>query len=215
MIRLYYSPRACSLAAHIALEEAGAGFEARRVAIADGDNGKPDYLAVNPRGFVPALEVDGAVITENVAVLTYIACRWPEAGLLPFERPLALARVLQQMAFLATSVHTAFAQVWRPQRFTPDEHAHPPLIEGGRSRILGFYSEIDGLLATSQHFAGDGMTLADPYLLVFYRWGNRIGLDMSYPHWTRHSARMLARPAVQRALAREGLDAGDFAPAGG
>lgn len=213
MLKLYHSPGACSLAPHIALEETGADFEAQRVAIAEGDNSKPDYLAINPYGFVPALEVDGEVITENIAVLTYIANRFPEARLLPFEDPLALARALMQMAFLSSSVHIAFAQVWRPRRFTLDEAVHPQIIAGGRDRILRYYAEIDGRLARSEWLAGDSMTLADPYALVFFRWGNRIGLDMSsYPHWTAHSRRMLDRPAVQRALAREGLEDAEFLP---
>ncbi len=213
MIKLYYSPGACSLAPHIALEESGAVFETQRVAIAEGDNSRPDYLAVNPHGFVPALETDGEVITENVAVLTYIASRFPEAHLLPFDRPLALAKALSQMAFLSSSVHIAFAQVWRPRRFTVDESVHPQIIAGGRDRISRFYTEIDERLGGSDWLAGDEMTVADPYVLVFFRWGNRIGLDMAaYPHWAAHSRRMLARPAVQRALAREGLAAADFLP---
>ena len=216
MIKLYYSPGACSLAPHIALEETGADFETQRVAIAEGDNSKPDYLAVNPHGFVPALEVDGEVITENVAVLTYIASRFPEARLLPFERPLALARALSQMAFLSSSVHIAYAQVWRPHRFTPDESVHPQIVAGGRDRILLFYGEIDERLAGSDWLAGDEMTLADPYVLVFFRWGNRIGLDMSaWPNWAAHSRRMLDRQAVQRALAREDLTPAEFLPKGG
>lgn len=212
MIRLHYSPGACSLAPHIALEEAGADFDTRRVRLAEGDNRKPDYLAVNPRGFVPALEVDGKVITENIAVLTYIAGRYPEARLLPFDNPLALARALEQMAFLSASVHVAFAQVWRAQRFTGDETVHPQIVEGGRRRILGYFAEIEERLRHSAYLAGEEMTLADPYVLVFFRWGNRIGLDMSYPHWGEHSRRMLERPAVLRALLREGLDAADFLP---
>lgn len=213
MIKLYYSPGACSLAPHIALEESGAAFEAQRVAIAEGDNRKPDYLAVNPHGFVPALEVDGAVITENVAVLTFVASRFPEARLLPFDDPVALARALSQMAFLSSSVHIAFAQVWRPRRFTADESVHPQISAGGRDRILKYYAEIDERLGRSAWLAGDAFTLADPYVLVFFRWGNRIGLDMSaWPNWAAHSRRMLERPAVQRALAREGLAAADFLP---
>ena len=212
MIKLYYSPGACSLAPHIALEEAGADFDAQRVMLAAGENRRADYLAVNPHGFVPALEADGEVITENLAVQTYIARRFPEANLLPFDNPLLLARALQQMAFLAASVHVAFAQVWRPQRFTEDASVHEQIIDGGRRRILGFYAEIDDRLARSAYLAGEQMTLADPYVLVFFRWGNRIGLDMSYPHWAAHSRGMLDRPAVQRALEREGLDAADFLP---
>ena len=215
MTRLYYSPGACSLAPHIALEETGAPFEARRVAIADGDNSKPDYLAVNPHGFVPALEAGGEVVTENIAVMSWIAARYPEAALLPFEDAAGLARAMMRMAFLASSVHIAYAQLWRPHRFTPDAAAHPAIMEGGRRRIVGQQAEIEAILSRSRYFAGDDYTLADPYLLVFFRWGNRIGLDMRYPHWTRHSEELLTRPAVQRALETEGLAAAEFLPRGG
>ncbi len=212
MIALYHSPGACSLAPHIALEEAGAAFEPRRVAIAAGDHKKPDYLAINPHGFVPALEVDGTVITENIAVLTWIAASYPEAGLLPFGEPLALARCLQRMAFLSSSLHIAFAQTWRAERFTPDESAHAAIVAGGRARIQAYFDEIETALSASDYFAGDRYSLADPYLFVFFRWGNRIGLDMSQPAWAAHSRRLLARPAVRRALEREGLAEAEFLP---
>ncbi|HYD36828.1 MAG TPA: glutathione S-transferase N-terminal domain-containing protein [Allosphingosinicella sp.] len=215
MTRLYYSPGACSLAPHIALEETGAPFEARRVSIADGANKEPDYLAVNPHGFVPALEADGEVIAENLAVMAYIAARHPQAALLPFADPPGLARAMMRMAFLASSVHIAYAQLWRPHRFTSDAAAHPAIVEGGRRRIVGQQAEIEAVLSRSRWFAGDAYTLADPYLLVFFRWGNRIGLDMGYPRWAAHSEAMLARPAVQRALRTEGLAAAEFLPRGG
>jgi glutathione S-transferase len=210
MVTLYYSPGACSLAPHIVLEESGKPFEARKVALADGENWKPEFLAVNPTGFVPALVVEGEVITENLAVLTYLGTRYPELALLPLDQPRALARCYKQMAFLSASLHIAYAQLWRPQRFTPDESAHPQIVKGGRERIIRYNSDIDRQLAQSKYFAGNEITLADPYLFVFFRWGNRIDVDMDFPHWQAHSQRMLARPAVQRTLKREGLDPGDF-----
>jgi glutathione S-transferase len=212
MITLYYSPGACSLAAHVALEEAQADFEAKRIAIADGDNIKPEFLAINPRGFVPALDVDGQVITENVAVLIYVASRFPEAQLLPFDHAFALARAIQQMVFLSGSLHIAYAQLWRPHRFTADENVHEQISEGGRERILNYHAEIERQLAETAYFAGDEYSLVDPYLLVFYRWGKRIGIEMSYPHWAEHSRIVLQRPAVRRAIEREGLAFPDFLP---
>lgn len=216
MIKLYYSPGACSLAPHIALEEAGAEFEAVRVAIADGDHKKPEFLAINPRGFVPALDLDGTIIVENIAIQAAIATRYPEAGLIPFGDAVATGRCFQIMSFLAATLHIAFAQFWRAERFTEDVSAHPAIIEGGRARIVSGFGEIDARLRDSHYLAGDSYTVADAYAFVFFRWGNRIGIDMTaYPGWMAHSERLLDRPAIQRTLEREGLPRSAFLPGGG
>src|SRR5687768_2105276 len=105
MLRLYYSPGACSLVSHVALEEAGAEFEAVRTAIAEKAHRRPDYLAINPRGLIPAIEAEGRVVTENIAVLAYIGHRWPASGQLPLDDLPALARVFELLSYFATTVH--------------------------------------------------------------------------------------------------------------
>ena len=128
---LYYSPGACSLVPHIALEETGADYHAKRVVLAEGEHLTPDYLAINPHARVPALDVDRQVVTENVAILNYIAHRWGAAGSVPVENHLAAARCNQLLGWFASSVHIGFAQVWRAERFTGDQDVHPAIQAGG------------------------------------------------------------------------------------
>jgi glutathione S-transferase len=212
MLTLYYSPGACSLAPHIILEESGVPFDTRRIAIASGDHRSDEYLAINPHGRVPALAIDDEVVTENAAILTYVATLATGSAGLP-RRPLELARVYELLSFFASSVHIAFAQYWRPERFTEDENLHGRIADAGRRSVLRYFDEIEALLAGREWLVGDGFTLADTYPFVFYRWGLRIGVDMAaYRAWTGHVQRMLRRPAVARALAREGLDRAEFLP---
>ena len=212
MLRLYHSPGACSLIPHIALEEAGATFEAERVVLANGDHRRPEFLAINPHARVPALVTDEGVITENVAIDNYIADRFGAEGSVPRGDAFAAAKCNELLGWFASSVHIAFAQLWRAERFTSDAAAQEQVKAGGRAVLDGFFAEIEAL-------AGDGwlvansFTAADSYLFTFYRWGRRIGADMaSYQSWTAHAGRVLERPAVQRVLVREGLGADEFRP---
>lgn len=210
-LTLYYSPGACSLAPHILLEETGERFAAERYTIAEGAHRRPEYLRVNPHARVPALRVGDEVLAENVAVMTFIARRHPEARLIPTDDLLA-ARVYERLSFFASSVHIAFAQFWRAERFAEDEGLHAGIKEGGRVAILRYFQEIETLIAKGDWLVGEHFTAADTYPFVFYRWGRRIGADMNaYPAWNGHAKRVLARPSVQRALAREGLGASEFA----
>lgn len=213
MLKLYYSPGACSLVPHIALEEAGADFEPVRVTLAQGEHLKPEYLAINPHARVPALGTDRGVITENVAILNYIADEYGAPGSVPRGDSYAAARCNQLVGWFASTVHISFAQVWRAVRFTRDEAVHPAVIAGGRENLGQHFEEIERLCGDSW-LVGDRFTAADSYALTFMRWGRRIEFDMSrYPRWTALCARVLAEPAVGRALMREGLEADEFAAA--
>jgi glutathione S-transferase len=204
MLTLYYSPGACSLASHIALEEIGAPFEARRVMIREGEHLQDWYLKINPHGRVPALTDGDRVITENVAILNYLARSAPNAGLLP-EDEWQAARVNERLSYFASTVHIAFAQVWRPARFIAD--ADPAtLVAYGHDNVRRLFAELETYLEGQNWVANDTYSVADSYMLVFYRWGGLIGIDMGgFKSWTMHSQRMLARPAVQRAVEREGI----------
>jgi len=131
MLTLYYSPGACSMASHIALEETGAAYTPQPVLIPKGEHQSPEYLkTVNPRGKVPALKTDDGILTENVAILTYLARTFPDAKLLPID-PLGTARALSHMAYLSNTVHPAFTHIMRPGRFAAaarrgSEAAAPP-----------------------------------------------------------------------------------------
>jgi len=210
-LRLFYSPGACSLVSHIALEEAGAEYEPVRVVLAEGEQLKPEYLAINPHARVPALATDQGVITENIAILNYIADRFGAEGSVPRGNAMTTARCNELLGWFASSVHIAFAGIWRASRFTGDESAHPAIQQGGRDGVVQAFGEIDGLCGDGW-LAGDQFTAADSYVLTFFRWGNRVGLDTSdFPRMAALVSRVLERPAVQRVIAGEGLEIGEFA----
>jgi glutathione S-transferase len=210
MLRLFYSPGACSLVPHIAFEEAGARFEAVPTVIAEKAHKRPEYLAINPRGLIPAIETEGRVVTENIAILAWIGHRWPECGQLPLDDLPALARVFETLSWFATTVHHGgFGPIFRA-RAAGIERPEAE-VAGDRERLRGLFGELDALLAPGPFLLGERYSLADPYPLTFLRWARRLELDVApYRHWAGHKRRMIERPAVARALEREGLDPAEF-----
>lgn len=204
MLTLYYAPGACSLASHIALEEAGADYRLQLVDFGKSEQRGEAYRKINPQGRVPALAIDGeGILTENVAILTYIAWTFPEARLLPTD-PLAQARCLSLMAYFASSVHVAHAHVGRPERYVADESMYPAVRQAGRESFFNYLRDLDARLTGREWFA-DQYTVCDFYAFVFYLWGRRRELPMQdLKSFTAHFQRVLKRPAVQRALEQEG-----------
>ncbi len=220
MYRLYYSPGACSMAVHIVLEEIGDPYERETVSSAGAREGKmtatPAWKAINPKGRVPALRgvpgrIGGAddLLTEAHAILFYLARTHPSHGLLPTDAA-GEARCIEWMNWLASNVHAmSYGQIWRTQRFTDDEAQFPALKAKGERNLREQYAYIESLLGDGRDWAvPPGYTIVDPYLLVFYHWGQRIGFDMraQYPAWTALTRRVVARPAVQRVLAEEAIN---------
>ncbi|HET9354268.1 MAG TPA: glutathione binding-like protein [Sphingomicrobium sp.] len=213
MMKLFYSPGACSLVPHVALEEAGAEFEAVRVMLAEGEHLQPGYLAINPHARVPSLATERGTITENIAILNFIADQFGAAGSVPLGDAYVTARANELLGWFASTVHISFAQVWRASRFTRDESVHHAIIDGGRENLAQQFAEIEAL-AGDGWLAGDRFTAVDSYALTFFRWGNRIDLDMSrYPNWAALNARLLAEPSVRRVIDKEGLGTELFQPA--
>ena len=205
MLTLYYSPGACSLAPHIVLEELGEPFTAKRTIIAEGQNRTPEYLALNPTGQVPTLAVDSKVLTQNVAILTYLGRLKPEKKLLPSDAVEA-AQAISFLGFLASTVHPTYGRFFRPSRATPDEKAHDSVKATAKEAIKGYYDDLEKRLGGRDYVMGSGYSVCDPYLHVFYRWGSRIELPMKdYKALSAHAERMRARPATGRALADEGI----------
>lgn len=213
MLKLFYSPGACSLVTHISLEEAGAEFEPVRVVLAEGQHLKPEYLDVNPHARVPALATDDGVVTENIAILNFIADLFEAPGSVPRDDPIAAARCNELLGWFASSVHISFAQIWRGERFTDDQSLWPAIKDGGFRALEKHFAEIDQL--SGERWLVEGrFTAADSYALTFFRWGRRIGMDMSsYAAWADLNQQVLDRPAVQRVIDREGLKGEDFLPA--
>jgi glutathione S-transferase len=210
MLKLFYSPGACSIVTHIALYEAGADFEAVRVMLAEGEQLKPEYLAINPHGRVPALATDEGVITEQIAVVNYIADRFGKEGSVPRGDAYAAAKCNELLGWFASTVHISFAEIFRPTRFVTDEAAHAAVVQGGRAALLKHFDEIDGLCGNGWA-TGGAFTAADSYLLIFFRWGKRLEFDMArYSRWAALVERVLDRPAVARTLEMEGWQRSDF-----
>lgn len=203
--QLYYSPAACSLAVHIMLEELGQAFELQLVT----NPRETGYLAINPKGRVPVLMIPGEPqpLTELPVILTYLAQRHPEASLLP-DDALTAARCHEWLAWLAGWVHgVGFGALWRPERFITDPQVFAMIQAKGKIQILDSFRSIEKRLGTPDSALASGYTLVDPFLLVLYAWGERINLPMDedYPAWTARTQVTLARPAVIRALEREGI----------
>ncbi len=209
-LALHYSPGACSLAPHIALDEAGASYEAVLTKLADGAQRSPAFLALNPKGRVPVLVDGGFVVTENPAILRYIARAFPEAGLWP-DDPRSEARCAEWLAWCSSGLHVAYAHVRRPERYGSSEDARAEIVAKGRETCRQVWGEVEAKLASSgaPWAAGERFSVADPYVFLFWTWGRgpALGFDMpaAFPAWTAHARRMGERPAVQRALVREGV----------
>ena len=207
-MRLYHAPGACSLAPHIALEETGIAFEPVRIDFATTEQRSPTYLAINPKGRVPALVDDALVVTENPAILRYIAAQAPNAGLWPTDLR-DEAHCTEWLAWCSSTVHPAFAHIARAERYATSDEAKAEVQAKGRESCRDLWGQIEARLAHGAWAIGERYSVVDPYLLVFWNWGRgpRLGYDMAaaFPNWTAHARRMAERPAVQRVLAREGI----------
>lgn len=204
---LYYSPGACSLAPHIVLNEIGQSFELRKFSTADRENYSPEYLAVNPKGRIPALQIDGFVLTENPAILTYLGRRFPAAGLYPADGTVAEARCLELLAWSSNTVQIAYAQLLRPENFVATEQHYAAVEQRGRSNYERCLAEIENRLQHQEYAVVAQFTVVDPFWLVFYRWGNRSGYDMQtqFPAYTAYVERLCNRSSVQLSLTAEGI----------
>ncbi|MDB5722358.1 MAG: glutathione S-transferase [Alphaproteobacteria bacterium] len=201
-LEFYYTTTTCSLASHIGLEETGAPFDAHFVKLYR-EAEVAAYRRVVPSGKVPALRVDGKVLTENLAILAYLGRVFPESGLIPAD-PFAAASCLSMMGWFASSVHLDRRQARVPSRFTADEATHEALALAGSARFLADVRQIDLMLSDREWLIGDHFTAADGYALVFWAWAVADGQPVdTLPNYYAHAARVMARPAVQRALARE------------
>lgn len=201
-MKLYYAPGACSLASHIALLEAEIPFEAIAVDLrshtltATGD----DYYAINPKGYVPLLELDdGKRFTESAALLQIIAGFGKDNRLLGGDEPIAKAKVLESLAYISTELHKNFSLLFNP--IIPKD-LHP----AAKELIFKHLQNLDNQLATQEYLTGSNYTVADIYAFVVTSWTRFTGMDIStLNNLNAFSARIAARPMVQQALRTEGL----------
>ena len=204
MLKLFYAPHTCALASHIALEEAGAAYEAVRIDFGTTQQRSPDYLAVNPKGRVPALVTDRGILTETPAILVYLAQSFPAAGLAPLDDPFALAEAQAFNSYLCSTVHVAHAHRMRGHRWADD----PAALEAMKRKVpksvgAAFRLIEDGMLR-GPWVLGNDYGIADMYLFTLSQWLAGDGVDIAtMPKLADHFRRVGERPAVKRAIAAE------------
>jgi len=199
-MKLYYSPGACSLATHIAAKEEGLALDLERVDLKTHrtEHGG-DFRRLNPKGYVPALELDdGALLTENVAILPFIADQNPQAGLAPPPQTMERTRLVEWLAFLATELHKSFGPIFH--------HGNDTLKAEARDTIEKWLAYIADRLAGQDFLMGERFTVADAYLFVMLRWCDIAQIPLgNFPVLASYRARIAARPAVQAAMREEKL----------
>jgi len=203
MMMLYFSPGACSLASHIGLEETGAPYELKPILLAKGQQRTEDYLKINPRGKVPALSVDGKILVENTAILTYLSRRFPEKKLLPAD-PAEEARCIGTMCWFSSVVHPSYQRSHRPERFAEGEAAAAAVKENGKKMFWANLQEIDSMIQGNDWVLGRDFTAVDGYALVFYGWASRSGFPVKdLKAYTAWQERMMNRPTVKKSVEDE------------
>lgn len=208
MLTLFYAPGACSLVPHIVLEEASADYNRHAVDFAGGENLTLEYRKISPLGRVPALLTNQGAITENPAILTYIAQCYPGSGLAPIDNPFVFARIQEFNIFISNSIHVAFRQILFPETYADGEAAAAALREKVPALSDRYFEIIEQGLSDGRPFVhGDSFTTSDAYLFVYtnyLRMGDRG--DMSrLTNVITHRDRIRERPAVRRILEIEGL----------
>jgi glutathione S-transferase len=204
MFKLFYAPRTCALAVHIALEETGAPYEAVRLDFSHDEQRKPDYLAVNPKGRVPALLTEQGVLTETPALLVFVAQRFPEAQLAPIGDAFAFARFQAFNSYLCSTVHVAHAHGRRGSRWADDPQAIEAMKRKVPETMSDCFAQIERHMLAGPWVMGESYCVADAYLFTIAQWLEGDGVDVTaLPKTQAHRTRMLQRPAVQRALAQQ------------
>ncbi|MGE3989712.1 glutathione S-transferase family protein [Pseudorhodoplanes sp.] len=208
MLTLYYAPNTCALASLISLEEAGARYETVRLNFADGEQRKPDYLAVNPKGRVPTLATERGILTETPAILAFIAQSYPAARLAPLEDVFAFAQVQAFNSYLCSTVHVAHAHRLRGSRWADDEAAIEAMKRKVPQSVGDCFDLIEREMFAGPWVTGNEYSVCDPYLFTIARWLEGDGVDIArFPKVHAHHRRMEARPAVQRALSQQQMAA--------
>jgi glutathione S-transferase len=204
MIKLYYAPPTCSLASHIALEEAGAEYSTVRIDFAANEQRTSEYLAINPKGRVPALVTDRGILTESPAMLAFIALSFPQARLAPFDDPFAFAQVQAFNSYLCSTLHVAHAHRMRGHRWADDPSAIREMQRKVPEAVGACYDLIERDMLKGPWVIGDAYTICDPYLFTFAQWLEDDGIDPSrIPRVIDHRNRMSARKTVRKAIADE------------
>ncbi len=177
MLTLYYARGTCALASHLALEFAGAPYEAVRLDFKKNQQRSPEYLRINPKGRVPALVTDRGVLTETPALLLYIAQTFPQAKLAPLDDAFLLARANEFNSYLCSTVHVAHAHRMRGYRWADDEAAPERDEAEGRAERGDCFELIEREMLQGPWVLGERFSMCDPYLFTLAQWLESDGVD--------------------------------------
>lgn len=203
-MKLYYMPGACSLASHIVLEWIGKPYETHKLS-RDELKG-PEFLQINPLGAVPALTDGGWTITQNIAILEFLAEQAPQSPLLGDGTPRSRAEVRRWLGFINSDIHKTFSMLFGAQRFVAEEDAQKQLAASASKLLTKLFAQLDAQLDAKPYLAGSAPSVADAYLYVVLRWAHAKGVDLSgQDNLAAFFKRMEADKGVQAALKAEGL----------
>jgi glutathione S-transferase len=202
MLRFYYAPFTCAMATHIVLETVGQPYEAVKLDFRANEQRSPEFLAVNPKGRVPAIVTDRGTLTETPALLLYLAQQHPQAGLAPLDDPHALAELQAVNNWFCSTVHVAHAHRPRAYRWADDEAAQKAMKAKVAQNMAECFDEIERGVLRGPWVMGEAYSIADPYLFTMTSWlpGDGVAVER-FPRVADHFARMKQRPEVQRLLA--------------
>lgn len=204
MLKLYYAPGTCALASHIALQEAGATYTIERIDFKINQQNSPEYLAINPKGRVPALVTDRGILTETPAMLAFIAQGFPQAKLAPLHDPFEFAQAQAFNSYLCSTVHVAHAHRMRGHRWVDDPAAIAAMQRKVPETVGACFELIERKMLRGPWVMGDIYTICDPYLFTLAQWMEKDGVDPSrFPKVSDHRNRMSERAAVRKAIAEE------------
>jgi glutathione S-transferase len=206
MLTLYYAPGTCALATHLALEIAGADYEAVRLDFKQQQQRTPEYLRINPKGRVPALATDRGVLTETPALLQFVAQSFPQSGLLPLDDAFLVAKANEFNSYLCSTVHVAHAHKARGARWVDadDQHAIEAMKKKVPQTVGDCFALIESQMLQGPWVLGERFSTSDLYLFTITRWLEGDGVDVNrFPKVTEHLRRMDALPAVQKVLAQQ------------
>jgi glutathione S-transferase len=207
MFTLYYAPHTCSLASHIALEDAGASYSLKRIDFSKTEQQSPTYLTINPKARVPAMVAPRGILTETPAILAFIAQSFPEARLAPLDDPFAFAELQAFNNYLCATLHVAHAHRMRGYRWVDDPEAIVAMQKKVPQSVGACFELIDQMMLRGPWVMGDNYTIADPYLFTLAQWLEADGVDPScIPRVIGHRSRMMERPSVRKAIADELAD---------
>lgn len=201
VMKLYFSPGACSLSPHIVMREAGLTFETEKVSLSSKQTASGgDYRAINPKGYVPALQLDdGEVLTEGPAIVQYIADKNPQAQLAPANGSMERYRLIEWLNFISTELHKSFGALFKPN--TPEE-----IKQAARDTIATRLEIVEKQLQGRDYLFGNQFSVADAYLFTVVGWAPHVKMDLGrWPGVQAFLQRVAARPAVRAAMLAEGL----------